>query len=63
LINNEVSGIREVPLIYKGEIFADFLKQINNQGKCLVSADDSFYITEASLKARESADKEKVVYF
>lgn len=44
-------------------IFKDFLKQVRNEGECLVSARDSFYVTEACIKARMSADENKIVYF
>ncbi len=63
LINDDVEGIREVPLLPKQNIFVDFLKQVRGEGQCLVTANDSFYVTEACLKARQSADEGKVIYF
>ena len=63
LINDEIDGIREVPLLSEQNIFLDFLKQVRGQGNCLVSAEDSFYVTEACLKARQSADEKKVIWF
>jgi predicted dehydrogenase len=63
LINDEIKGIRELPLAPEGNIFADFLKQVRGEGKCMVSAEDSFAVTEACLKARLSADKNEIVYF
>jgi predicted dehydrogenase len=64
LMNNETCGYVELDLCdgNKG-IFWDFLKQVKNEGKCLISAEDSFYVTEASIKARISADEKRVVYF
>lgn len=61
LINGECSGIKELPLLPEEEIF-DFLKQAKGQGECLVSAEESFYITEACLRARQSADEGKVLF-
>ncbi|MFE5319272.1 hypothetical protein ACFQ88_11245 [Paenibacillus sp. NPDC056579] len=43
--------------------FADFVRQINGEGRCLVSAEDSFYVTEACLRAFMSADEIRVVRF
>ncbi|MBM7582242.1 putative dehydrogenase [Caldicoprobacter guelmensis] len=63
LINDEIDGIREVPLMPKQNIFIDFLRQIKGEGQCLVTAHDSFYVTEACLKARQSADEGKVIRF
>ncbi|MFO7154433.1 MAG: Gfo/Idh/MocA family oxidoreductase [Caldicoprobacter oshimai] len=63
LINDDIDGIREVPLLPKQNIFIDFLRQIRGEGECLVTAHDSFYVTEACLKARQSADEGKVIRF
>lgn len=63
LINNQNDGTQEIELEENDGIFLDFIRQIRGEGECLVSAEDSFYITEACLKARESADKGKIVYF
>ena len=63
LINGEREGIQELPLLPAGESFADFLNQVKGTGQCMVTAADSFLITEACLKARQSADEEKVIYF
>ncbi len=63
LTNDETAGTQELPLPPGREIFADFLQQVQGQGPCLVSAEDSFYVTEACLHARESADTGEVVRF
>lgn len=63
LINNKGDGIQEINQEENDGIFADFLRQIRGEGKCSISAEDSFYITEACLRARQSADENKVVYF
>ena len=44
-------------------IFADFLDAVSNERDCLVSAEDSFRVTEACLRARQSADERRVVEF
>ncbi len=63
LINQEKEGIQEVSLEENEGIFIDFLRQVRGEGKCIVSAEDSFYITEACLKARQSADENIVIKF
>ncbi|TDF93181.1 Gfo/Idh/MocA family protein [Paenibacillus piri] len=63
LINGEQEGERELPLLPKADIFADFVRQIAGTGTCLVSAEQSFYVTEACLKAVISADENRVVTF
>lgn len=63
LINDEISGVRELPLTANREIFADFLAHIRGEGECLLSAEDSFRAAEASLKARQSADENHVIEF
>lgn len=62
LINDEVSGIREVPLEQDGSIFLDFLKEVEGKGKCMISAEDSFEVTRICLKARQSADEQRVIF-
>jgi len=62
LINQEVEGIRKVPLKSKKEsIFKDFLDYLRGSGKCKISAKTSFYVTEVALKARSSADQGKLI--
>jgi predicted dehydrogenase len=63
LINGKENGEQVLPLLPKKEIFADFVRQITGDGKCLVSAEESFCVTEACLKAVIAADKKKVVTF
>ncbi|WP_239633643.1 hypothetical protein [Paenibacillus sp. H1-7] len=43
--------------------FADFVRQINGEGRCLVSAEDSFNVTEACLRTLMSADEKRDVRF
>lgn len=63
LIHEEQPGIREMPLLPKREIFADFLQQVRGEGSCMVTAEQSFMVTEACLKARMSADEGRIVTF
>lgn len=63
LISEERSGIQEIAPTIPGTIFGDFLDEVNGRGQCLVSAEDSFYVTEACLRARESADTGQIVFF
>jgi predicted dehydrogenase len=63
LMNDEIDGIREIPLQSKRSMFLEFIEQVRGQGECLISAQDSFYVTEACLKARQSADEEKAILF
>ncbi|QTL97336.1 gfo/Idh/MocA family oxidoreductase [Iocasia frigidifontis] len=61
LINSKKKGVQEVSLENSEGIFLDFLSQVRGKGKCLVSAEDSFYITEVCLKARVAADENRIV--
>lgn len=60
LINKESKG-EELPLLPEENIFLDFVKEIKGEGKCMISAEDSFYITEIALKARQSADEGRII--
>ena len=53
---------QELPLEGRGNIFVDFLKEIKGNGSCMVTAEESFYATEVALLARQSADKNKIIY-
>ncbi|MFP4660563.1 MAG: hypothetical protein ACLFPF_00065 [Halanaerobiales bacterium] len=63
LVNDKQKGVIEIDQEENGGIFYNFIKQVRGQGVCLISAEDSFYITEACLRARKSADENKVIYF
>lgn len=63
LINDEIEGVQELPLLSGGQIFDDFIGHVREEKKSLLSAEDSFLVTRACLKARESADSQMVVYF
>lgn len=47
----------ELPLKPEESFFKDFINEIKGQGKCLLSAEDTFEVTRLALLARESADK------
>lgn len=56
LVDHIIPGEREIELLPEGNIFADFLNEIEGKGKCMVTAKDSFTVTRVCLKARYSAD-------
>lgn len=62
LINSREQGIRELPLLPKEDIFAEFMRQLDaEEGR--TSAEDAFAVTEACLKARQSADEGRLLHF
>lgn len=61
LINEDRAGVQEVPLLPARELFAEFMGQVSGDENCSVSAEQSFMVTEASLKARMSADTGRVI--
>jgi predicted dehydrogenase len=63
LINGKQNGVQELPLMPAEQIFADFVRQVEQGVPCRVSAEDSFIVTEACLKARQSADERRPVFF
>ncbi len=65
LTNKSTTGTQEIaiPDTSPMNIFDDFLAQVRGERKCMVSAEDSFYITEAALLARASADQKRELRF
>lgn len=63
LINEDNDGTKELETVSPEGIFTDFLKAIEVKVKPLVTTESSFYVTEACLKARLSAETLKIVYF
>lgn len=63
LINDSNNGVNCVDLLDAPTVFYDFISEVRGQGKCMVSAQDAFYITKACLLARQSADEKKVIEF
>lgn len=67
LTNKFTSGTEEITFsdVSKEDmnIFCDFLAQVRGEKKCMVSAEDSFYVTEAALLARTSADEKREIRF
>jgi predicted dehydrogenase len=55
LIDNKIKGEQELKTTAPGQIFTDFVKQLRGEGKCLISAEDMFTVTEACLRAVISA--------
>lgn len=60
LLGQSVSEVGQDPSL---NLFSDFLQYIRGQGECLISAEESFYISYASLMARESADVGRALLF
>lgn len=56
-------GSRVIPNENCPGIFADFVDSIRTDRPAFVTPEDSFYITEACLRAREAADTGKIVRF
>lgn len=56
LLNDEAEGVQQLPLLPEQSIFASFVDQVLGTGLCIVSSDDAFSATYASLMAREAAD-------
>lgn len=63
LLNENFKEVTAIPLEQSPVTFYDFMQEIKGMGKCLVSAEDSFYVTKACLLARESADLKKIIEF
>jgi len=63
LLNDTTKEVTEVSLEKPPIVFLDFLNEVRGTEKCLVSSEDSFYVTLASLLARQSADEGKVIEF
>ena len=63
LIHGKTAGLQAVDLPPEQSIFAQFVDEVCGTGTCMVSANDAFAVTEASLLARRSADEGKVITF
>lgn len=61
LIDEAADGERRLPLAGGGSLFADFLADLQGDDQCRVTAEDAFRVTEASLKAREAADRRRTL--
>jgi len=44
-------------------VFADFLNWVKGNGESMITAEESFRVTEAALQARRSADQKKLIHF
>lgn len=63
LINPDAQGIQQISCPEDGELFAGFLDQIEGKGQCRLSAEDSFYATQAAIRAQMAADSgERIVF-
>ena len=63
LLDSVTNEIQTPMLLPARDIFTDFISQVRGQSKCMVTADESFYITEVALISRQSADEKKVISF
>ena len=61
LISPRTTGTEELVLKSPGNLFADFVLEVEGEGHCLLSAEDSFRATRLVLLARESADTGRTV--
>ncbi len=52
----EISSLEE-----HKEMFVEFISQVEGKGLCRISTDDSLKITEICLKAKQSADENRVI--
>ncbi len=57
------AGLQALPPEAEISYFADFVRAIRAEGRCLVSAEDSFRSTAASLIARDAADGMQIIVF
>jgi predicted dehydrogenase len=63
LVQEGAEGERKPEPRCDRQIFCDFVSQVTGKAESLVGAEETFVVTEACLKARESADIGKVVTF
>lgn len=63
LINESQHGVQQVPLLDAESIFADFVRHIRGEGTSRISAAAALDVTEACLRALQSADERRVIYF
>lgn len=63
LINPETNGVKRLSQPDKKQMFLEFLEKVRTGNGGILTAEDSIYNTEACLKARKSADENKIVYF
>lgn len=61
LINADQPGEREVPVACDRQVFSDFIEQFETGRPALLSAEDIFHVTRASLLAQQSADEDRKI--
>lgn len=57
------NGTRFVQTIEKGNIFKDFLNCVYDRNECMVTEQQSIYVTYIALKAMEAADSRTLIRF
>ena len=55
------TGQEDLPLPEKRSLPAEFFDAIRGRGPCIISAAESFRLTEVCLKARDAADRREVI--
>lgn len=60
LMDNE-NQPRELKLKPEGDFFGDFCRSLQGKGECLLSMADTFEVSKTALRARESADKHRLI--
>ncbi len=63
LIQEAEAGECEIPATCERQVFSDFIDQVEDRQAALLSADDIFIVTEACLRAQQSADEEREIAF
>jgi hypothetical protein len=56
LVNDDGNGIQTLPLAAERNIFASFVDEVVGTDDCIVTSEEAFTATRASLVAREAAD-------
>jgi predicted dehydrogenase len=63
LIDGNTQGVQVLEQPPEQSIFAQLVDEVCGNGKCMVSADDAFAVTQVSLLARQSADEGRPISF
>lgn len=61
ILTNE-TGLQYPEIPAHGDMFTDFLNQVNGVGQCRVSGEDAITVTRWALLAQQAADTNQIVY-
>jgi len=53
--------VEELPLPPGIDMVASFVQSVRGEGECIVTAEDSFRMTEVALRARQAADEGRII--